>query len=44
MLVSNIDWSDYVGRDRHRQGHRRQVTTGDTIWRIGKDGKKERAK
>jgi GTP-binding protein len=44
MLVSNIDWSDYVGRIAIGKITGGQVTTGDTIWRIGKDGKKERAK
>ncbi|MBL9150904.1 MAG: translational GTPase TypA [Verrucomicrobiales bacterium] len=44
MLVSNIDWSDYVGRIAIGKITGGQVKAGDTIWRIGKDGQKERAK
>ena len=44
MLVSNLDWSDYVGRiaiGRIIAGH---VKAGDSIVCIHKDGKRDRAK
>jgi len=43
MLVSNLDWSDYVGRigiGKIIGGH---VKLGDSIVRIRKDGRRERA-
>jgi GTP-binding protein len=43
MLISNLDWSDYVGRialGRIRGG---RVTAGDSIVCIHKDGRRERA-
>jgi GTP-binding protein len=44
MLVSNIDWSDYVGRIAIGKIQGGQVKTGDTVWRLKKDGTKERGK
>ncbi len=44
MLVSNIDWSDYVGRVAIGKVAGGKVAAGDTIWRIGKDGERERGK
>jgi GTP-binding protein len=44
MLISNIDWSDYVGRIAIGKILGGQVKTGDTVWRLKKDGTKERAK
>ena len=44
MLVSNIDWDDYVGRiaiGRIQQG---KVETGDQVYVVGKDGNRTRAK
>ena len=44
MLVSNIDWSDYVGRiaiGKVLSGH---VATGDRIWLTRKNGERIRAK
>lgn len=44
MLISNLDWSDFVGRiaiGRITAGH---VNTGDSIVCIHKNGKRERAK
>ena len=44
MLVSNIDWSDYVGRIAIGKILSGGITTGQTIWRLKKDGTRERAK
>lgn len=44
MLVSNIDWSDYVGRIAIGKVAAGSVRTGDQIWRIGAEGRRERAK
>ncbi|MEM1294913.1 MAG: translational GTPase TypA [Verrucomicrobiota bacterium] len=44
MLVSNIDWSDYVGRIAIGKVLSGNVKLGDNIWRIKGDGTRERAK
>jgi GTP-binding protein len=44
MLVSNVDWSDYVGRIAVGKVLSGSVRIGDPIWRLRKDGKPERAK
>ncbi|MFA5264797.1 MAG: translational GTPase TypA [Opitutaceae bacterium] len=45
MLVSNIDWSDYVGRIAVGKILGGQVAIGDTVWVIrNSDGKRTRAK
>ncbi len=44
MLVSNIDWSDYVGRIAIGKVNAGDVKIGDAVWRIGKDGSRERGK
>lgn len=44
MLVSNIEWDDYVGRVAVGKVLGGSVKKGDTIWRIRKDGTKERSK
>ncbi|MCB1230553.1 MAG: translational GTPase TypA [Verrucomicrobiae bacterium] len=44
MLVSNIDWSDYVGRIAIGKVNAGGVKIGDSVWRIGKDGTRERGK
>ncbi|MFV1994844.1 MAG: GTP-binding protein, partial [Verrucomicrobiales bacterium] len=44
MLVSNIDWSDYVGRIAIGKISSGRVAAGDRIWRIMRDGTRERAK
>ncbi len=44
MLVSNIDWSDYVGRIAIGKVQSGSVQSGDSIWRLRKDGMCERAK
>ena len=44
MLVSNLDWSDFVGRIAIGRITAGSVKTGDSIVRIRKDGKRERAK
>ncbi|MCP5539994.1 MAG: translational GTPase TypA [Akkermansiaceae bacterium] len=44
LLVSNIDWSDYVGRIAIGKVSGGNVRNGDTVWRIGKDGDRERGK
>lgn len=44
MLVSNIDWSDYVGRIAIGKVLSGKVATGDRIWLTRKDGEKTRAK
>ncbi len=44
MLVSNIDWDDYVGRvaiGRIQQG---QIKKGDTVFVTGKEGERSRCK
>jgi len=38
MLVSNIDWDDYVGRVAIGKVVAGNVKKGDKIWRIGTDG------
>jgi GTP-binding protein len=43
MLVSNLDWSDYVGRIGIGRIISGSVKTGDSIVSIHKSGKKERA-
>ena len=44
MLVSNLDWSDYVGRIGVGKVIGGTVKVGDSIVCIHKDGRKERAK
>ncbi|MDF1740408.1 MAG: translational GTPase TypA [Verrucomicrobiales bacterium] len=44
MLVSNIDWSDYVGRIAIGKILSGSVKLGDTVWRLLKDEKPQRAK
>lgn len=44
MLVSNIDWSDYVGRIAIGKILSGRVKLGDTVWRLMKEGKPQRAK
>jgi len=44
MLVSNIDWDDYVGRVAIGKILRGTVETGGLIFRINRDGKRERVK
>lgn len=44
MLVSNLDWSDFVGRIAIGRIIAGSVKTGDSIVCIHKDGKRERAK
>lgn len=44
MLVSNIDWSDYVGRIAIGKVNAGSVQIGDPVWRIAKDGGRERGK
>lgn len=44
MLVSNIDWSDYVGRIAIGKILSGRVKLGDTVWRLMKDEKPQRAK
>ena len=43
MLVSNLDWSDYVGRIGIGRIISGEVRTGDSIVSIHKSGRKERA-
>jgi len=43
MLISNLDWSDYVGRIAIGRIQSGAVNTGDAIWCIHKDGKREKA-
>jgi GTP-binding protein len=43
MLVSNLDWSDYVGRIAIGKITGGRVTVGDSIVCIHKDGRRERA-
>ena len=44
MLVSNIDWSDYVGRIAIGKILSGKVTVGDTVWRLLAGEKPQRAK
>ncbi|MDF1851187.1 MAG: translational GTPase TypA [Verrucomicrobiales bacterium] len=44
MLVSNIDWSDYVGRIAIGKILSGRVKLGDNVWRLMKDEKPQRAK
>jgi len=44
MLVSNVDWSDYVGRIAVGKILSGSVRIGDPIWRLRQDQKPERAK
>ena len=43
MLVSNLDWSDYVGRIAIGKILSGEVKVGDTLYRIRRDGKREQA-
>ncbi len=43
MLVSNLDWSDYVGRIAIGKITGGSIKAGDSIVRIAKDGKRTRA-
>ena len=44
MLVSNIDWSDYVGRIAIGKILAGTVNVGDTVWRLRLDEKPQRSK
>lgn len=44
MLVSNIDWSDYVGRIAIGKILSGKVTVGDNVWRLMPGQKPQRAK
>lgn len=44
MLVSNIDWNDYVGRIGVGKILAGEIKTGDTVFAMRKDGRKERCK
>lgn len=44
MLVSNIDWSDYVGRIAIGKILSGRVKLGDTVWRLMEGEKPQRAK
>jgi GTP-binding protein len=44
MLVSNIDWSDYVGRIAVGKILGGKVSVGDTVWVIRPGGTRKRAK
>lgn len=44
MLVSNIDWSDYVGRIAIGKILSGTVSVGDTVWRLAQGAKPQRAK
>jgi GTP-binding protein len=44
MLVSNIDWNDYVGRIAIGKILSGTVSPGDTVWVSRSDGRKQRAK
>ena len=44
MLVSNIAWDDYVGRVAIGKILGGEVKTGDNVWRVRKDGIRERCK
>ena len=43
FLISNLDYSDYLGRIAYGRIVSGRVKLGDTCVRIGKDGKRERA-
>jgi GTP-binding protein len=43
MLISNLDWSDYVGRIAIGRITSGTVKTGDIVWCIHKNGKREKA-
>ena len=44
MLVSNIEWDDYVGRVAIGKVLGGSVNKGDTIWLLRKDGTKQQSK
>ena len=44
MLVSNIEWDDYVGRVAIGKVLAGNVKKGDTIWLLRKDGTKQQSK
>jgi len=44
MLVSNIDWDDYVGRVAVGKVMGGSVKKGDSIWLLRKDGTKQQSK
>ena len=44
MLVSNVDWSDYVGRIAVGKVLSGKVKAGDPVWRIGENGSSPRSK
>ena len=44
MLVSNIDWSDYVGRIAIGKVLSGSIRMGDTVWRLRQEGPPIRAK
>ncbi len=44
MLVSNIDWDDYVGRVAVGKVLGGSVKKGDNVWLLRKDGTKQRSK
>ncbi len=44
MLVSNIDWSDYVGRIAVGKITSGTISTGDPVYVIHRDGRRERRK
>ena len=44
MLVSNIEWDDYVGRVAIGKVLGGSVKKGDTVWLLRKDGRKQQSK
>ncbi|MEM1083684.1 MAG: translational GTPase TypA [Verrucomicrobiota bacterium] len=44
MLVSNIDWDDYVGRVAIGKVLGGAIKKGDSVWLLRKDGTKQRSK
>ncbi len=44
MLVSNIDWDDYVGRVAIGRVTSGSVSKGDTLWLVSRDGSRVSAK
>ncbi len=44
MLISNIDWSDYVGRIAIGKIMAGSVTLGQQVWRLRQDGEPQRGK
>ncbi len=44
MLVSNIEWDDYVGRVAIGKVLGGTVKKGDTVWLLRKDGRKQQSK